>query len=356
MAATTVLVVAFSLFATPLTASAQQERPFDPSFEVSPANPNADSPVQVQLFFELKEGNSFLKTVAFRIPAGYQLTNSDDMPNGDIIGDGTITLKVGSLGVQNPNLCLSNQAPNTPGSYSTIKVGVQLGSGSSSDCSGLFSLTFTLKKYETGEYGFDVSLPSDLIGQKLDTPVQLIINIYSMSKPNLGAKPPTSGGIPVIKNPKDTGFYDWKVAVDDVAGRHKDLVAKARVDAAKPVKGTSGGTISPPLAIGGAVALLVIIGIVAYLIIRRRRPTAPVAAAAGSQGYGQDYDSEYYSEDAGEHYYDQVPADSQEQQAPEGGWAPPPATDPPSGAPAPEGGYDPSSVDHGSESGTFGTH
>ncbi len=139
-----------------------QEKPFEPAFEVNPANPNADTPVQVQVFFDLAEGNSFIKTASFRIPAAYQITNSDDMTNGDIVGDGTLSIKFGALGQLTPSLCLANKAPNTPGAYSTLVVGVQLGSSNSADCNGLFSLTISLTKFPDGQYGFDFSLPGDI--------------------------------------------------------------------------------------------------------------------------------------------------------------------------------------------------
>lgn len=354
---TTFLAAATLLLILPTAASAQQ-RPFEPSFEVSPANPSADSPVQVQIFFELKEGNSFLKNVAFRIPNGYQLTNSDDMPNNDIVGDGTLTLKVGSLGVQTPNLCLSNHAPNVPGAHSTINVAVQLGTGDSANCTGLLSLTFSLKRLADGQIGFEFSLPTEWVEQKLDTPVQLILNIYSVSKPNLNTKPQTAGGTPVIKNPKEPGMYEWKLAVDDIDGRHKDLSVKTRVDPAKAKKEKSKGTISAPVALGGAVMVLAIIGLVAYLIMRRRTP--PGAYATSGQYDEAYYDAEYYAEDAGEHYYDQVPtappAPPGSPVAPAAPAAPaqPPGGYDPGAAGSPKGGYNPNAVDHGNEDGAGG--
>lgn len=356
-----VAVAAAIFVAGSFATAAAQTKPFDPTLDILPADRTADEPVQVQIYFELKDGNSFVKTASFRIPNEYQITPSDQMPNGDIIGDGSISLKVGSLGQQNPNLCLSNKSPNLPGAYSTINVAVQIGGGGPG-CSGIFSLTLSLKKFDDG-YGFDFTLPPDLIGQKLETPLTLIINLYSLSKANTAANPPTGGGTAVIKNPKEPGSYEWRLAVESQDGQKKDLTKKATVEKATKSKQGTGGGVPLVAIIGGVVALVVVIALIAFFVRRgRKRRMAPAYAG---QEYGMSGD-EYYPYEYDEEYYEPAPhegappgqppasAPTQPTGAPEpvGAGQPPP----PAAAPTPSGGYDPNAVDHGSEGGTFGSH
>lgn len=327
------------LIASPAGAA---EQPFEPIFEVNPATPSADTPVQIQILFELPEGNSFVKKAAFRIPAAYQVPNSDDIPNGDIIGDGTLALKVGALGNMNVGLCAANHAPNSPGAHSTIDIAVQIGGGDPSSCSGLLNLTLTIKKMPDGQFGFDFELPRQVIGQQLETPLQLIVNLFSVTKSNSGINPPTAGGATVIKNPKEPGNYQWTLKVEDVNGHVKDLSAPTRVDASKGAKKESSGVKIPPAAfVGGGVVLALVIGAV-VMMMRRKKSAAWAGGEAGHDDYYYDhYDSGEYAHGHSEPSHDPGAWDSNEPQAQSGGYAPPPAQ------PTPSGGYDPNAHNHG---------
>lgn len=274
------LVIAVALAMMVAAPAAALEEPFEPIFEVNPATPSADSPVQIQIVFELPEGNSFIKSASFRIPAEYQVPNSDDIPNGDIVGDGTLALKVGALGNMNISLCAANKSPNLPGAHATIDIAVQIGGGDPSNCSGLLNLTLSLKKFPDGQYGFDFSLPREVVGQQLDTPLQLVVNLYSVTKANSAVNPPTTGGNPVIKNPREPGNYKWTLQVEDIHGRKKELSAPTRVDASTGPRKESAGVKIPPEAFigGGIAAALVLIAAVAML---KRKKTMARAFANG---------------------------------------------------------------------------
>lgn len=319
------------------------EQPFEPIFEVNPATPSADAPVQIQILFELPEGHSFIKNASFRIPGAYQLPNSDDIPNGDVIGDGTLALKLGALGNMNVGLCAANHSPNSPGAHATIDIAVQIGGGDPGACTGLLNLTLTIKKFPDGQYGFDFSLPREVVGQQLDTPLQLIVNLYSVTKPNSKMNPPTPGGATVIRNPKDPGNYQWTLKVEDINGRVKDLTAPTRVDASKAPKPDGEGITIPPAAfIGGGVALALIIGAVVMMMRRKKSP----AWAGAEVEHGYYYDEHY--ESGG---YDHGGADGNDSA---GQWQPGETQGETQGGYTPSsgsaGGYDPSAHDHGGDS------
>ncbi|RIK11374.1 MAG: hypothetical protein DCC49_00235 [Acidobacteria bacterium] len=338
----TLALSAAILIASPAGAA---EKPFEPIFEVNPATPSADAPVQIQILFELPEGHSFIKSASFRIPAAYQIPNSDDIPNGDVIGDGTLALKVGALGAMNVGLCAANHAPNSPGAHATIDIAVQIGGGDPGSCTGLLNLTLTIKKFPDGQYGFDFSLPRDVVGQQLDTPLQLIVNLFSVTKPNSNVNPPTPGGATVIRNPKEPGNYQWTLKVEDIEGRVKNLTAPTRVDASKGQKKESSGLKIPPAAfVGGGVVLALIIG-AAVMMLRRKKSPAWEGGDSGHDYYydehyeGAGYDHDYSGEGHSGGEWGHGSGQPEAQQGPTGGYAPP------SGS---AGGYDPNAHDHGS--------
>lgn len=331
--------------------AAAAEQPFEPIFEVNPATPSADAPVQIQILFELPEGHSFIKSASFRIPGAYQIPNSDDIPNGDVIGDGTLALKLGALGNMNVGLCAANHSPNSPGAHATIDIAVQIGGGDPGSCSGLLNLTLTIKKFPDGQFGFDFSLPREVVGQQLDTPLQLIVNLYSVTKPNGNVNPPTPGGATVIRNPKEPGNYQWMLKVEDINGRVKDLTAPTRVDASKGQKKESSGLKIPPAAfIGGGVVLALIIGAVVMMLRRKKSP----AWAGGEAEHGYYYDEHYESgghdhghtdesHSAGQWQSGETQGEAQSGYTPstQGGYTPPAGS---------TGGYDPGAHDHGGDS------
>lgn len=317
------------------------EQPFEPIFEVNPATPSADAPVQIQILFELPEGHSFIKSASFRIPGAYQIPNSDDIPNGDVIGDGTLALKLGALGNMNVGLCAANHSPNSPGAHATIDIAVQIGGGDPGACTGLLNLTLTIKKFPDGHYGFDFSLPREVVGQQLDTPLQLIVNLYSVTKPNAKVNPPTPGGATLIKNPKDPGNYQWTLKVEDINGRIRDLIAPTRVDASKAPKKESAGLKIPPAAfIGGGAVLVLIVGAVVMMLRRKKTPAWAGGEAEHGYYYEEQYEDGAYNHSDGEESYS---ADQwhygETQVETQSGYTPPPSS---------TGGYDPSSHDHGS--------
>lgn len=275
------------------TPAASQERPFEPVFEVSSALRSAGEPTQVQIYFELAEGHAFPSKAVFQIPAEYRIPRGSEVSNKDIVGDGVITIKAGALGVQTVNVCLSNQSPPRPDDWATLNVAVQLGNTQSGGCSGLLNLTLSLKRAgENAPYTATLEMPSGG-GFGLDTPLKLTVNLYGVSRADPQSIPPAPGGTEILVNPETPGIYEWKLTVQDPAGRVKELSQPQRIDAPPPKPSETGKKVSRLLAIAGLILLG--LAIVALLVVlARRRARKIYEEIAAEQAALEDY--EYYSQ------------------------------------------------------------
>ncbi len=275
-----------------------QERPFEPVFEVSSALRAADEPTQVQLYFELPEGHAFPSRAVLEIPAEYQIPRGSDVSNNDIVGDGQITVKIGSLGIQTVKICLSNQSPARAGDWETLHVAVQLGDKQGGGCSGILNLTLGLKRAsEDGSYQAILELPSGSGdagggpgGFGLDTPLKLTVNLYGVSRANPQSIPPGPGGAEILKNPATPGIYEWKLTLQDPAGRVKNLSQPQRIDAPPPRPSETGKAVTRWATIVGiVVAILALLGFLVALARRRARKAYEEILAEQAELEGYDF-------------------------------------------------------------------
>jgi hypothetical protein len=267
-----------------------QERPFEPIFEVSSALRSAGEPTQVQIYFELKEGHAFPSKAVLEIPSEYQIPRGSEVPNGDIVGDGVITIKAGALGVQTVNVCLSNQSPPRSGDWATLNVAVQLGNTQGGGCTGILNLSLGLKRQsETGPFTATLELPSGG-GFGLDTPLKLTVNLFGVSRPDPQSIPPAPGGFEVLKNPATPGIYEWKLTVQDPAGRVKELSQPQRIDQPPPRPSETGKKLTRWGAIlGGVLGAILLIALLVILARRRARKIYEEVAAEQAEFDGVDY-------------------------------------------------------------------
>ncbi len=285
-----------------------QERPFEPVFEVSSALRSADEPTQVQLYFELPEGHAFPSRAVLEIPAEYQIPRGSDVSNNDIVGDGQITVKIGSLGIQTVRICLSNQAPARAGDWATLNVAVQLGDTQGGGCTGILNLTLGLKRQsEDGPYQAILELPSGAAdagggagGFGLDTPLKLTVNLYGVSRANPQSIPPGPGGAEILKNPSTPGIYEWKLTLEDPAGRVKNLSQPQRIDAPPPKPSETGKRVTRVATIVGiVVAVLVLLGLLVALARRKARQVYQEVLAEQAELESYDYYAESEFDEVG---------------------------------------------------------
>lgn len=266
-----------------------EEKPFEPAFEVSSALRTANEPTQVQIFFELKEGNAFPTKAVLEIPGAYQIPRGSGVPNGDIVGDGIITIKTAALGKVTVNVCLSNRNPPRPGDWATINVAVQLGNTTPTGCTGLLNLTLGLKHEGEGTpYTATLELPSSG-GLGLDTPVQLTVNLFGVSRPDPQSVPPAPGNAEVLKNPATPGIYEWKLTVQDAAGRTKQLTQPQRIDMPPPRPSETGKKFTRWASIAGGVAAALLL-LAAIVVLARRKARKIYEEVSREQAWLQDFD------------------------------------------------------------------
>lgn len=291
------ILAAVSFFLTASPPSHSQQRPFEPLFEVSSALRSAGEPTQVQIYFQLEEGHAFPSKAVLEIPAEYEIPRGSDVPNGDIVGDGVITIKVGALGIQTVNVCLSNQSPPRSGDWATLNVAIQLGNTQGGGCSGILNLNLGLERAgEDGPYTATLELPSTG-GFDLDTPLKLTVNLFGISRADTQRVPPAPGGAEVLKNPETPGIYEWKLTVQDPAGRVKELRQPQRIDAPPPKPSQTGKTVTRWVSIAGGLAGGIVLLALLVLLARRRarqiyEEVALEQAELESLDYHEQYDDE----------------------------------------------------------------
>jgi len=267
-----------------------QQRPFEPMFEVSSALRTANEPTQVQVYFELKEGDAFPTRAVFEIPGAYQIPKGSEIPNGDIVGDGVITIKTAAIGTVTVNTCLSNRNPPRSGDWATINVAVQLGNTNPSGCSGLLNLALSLKREGEGApYTAVLELPSTG-GLGLDTPIKLTVNLFGISRPDPQSVPPAPGNTEILKNPATPGIYEWKLTVQDASGRVKVLTQPQRIDQPPPKPNEAGKKVIRWAAIaGGAIIALLLIALIVFMARRKARKIFEEVASEQAELESLDY-------------------------------------------------------------------
>lgn len=298
-AATTISVIAGALLIAAGKPAHSQERPFEPLFEVSSARRSAGEPTQVQIYFQLEEGHAFPSKAVFEIPAEYQIPRGSEVPNGDIVGDGVVTIKAGPLGVQTVNVCVSNKNPPSDDDWVTLNVAVQLGGGQAGGCSGILNLTLSLRRRgEAGPYTAAFQLPTSG-GFGLDTPLKLTVNLFGISRPDPQSIPPAPGGAEVLKNPETPGIYEWKLTVEDPAGRVRALSQPQRIDQPPPRPREAGRDVTRWAALIGGV--LGGAALIALLVVAGRRKARKIYDEAAAELADLEKGYEYYDErgDAG---------------------------------------------------------